>query len=213
MVLSRSGGGYGPQAPVAPFSTTFPATEAALSQGGIWTLGGDTGIDWKNVKTVGGTGAFPADFESGAGANDCIAHLKTSYQTFNANQWAEGTVYKNGSPTQSEIELHLRFQTTANNARGYEVYWSINNSLNIFRWNGAYFDFTGLVNVAATVHDGDVLRAEVSGSTITCFINGSQVLQTTDATWSTGQPGLGFTCAPGGVLTDYGWKSFRAGNL
>lgn len=197
---------------VGPFSTTFPATESAISQGGIWTNGLTTGVDWNDVKTVANTGAFPSAFET-SNPWDSIAHLKTSYRAFNARQWVEGTVYKNGSPAQSEIELLLRFDITANNARGYELYWSTNTGLNIFRWNGAYLDFTGLFTSNIQPNDGDVLRFEADGSTLTGYVNGVPKVSGSDSTWATGQPGMGFTCSSGGVLTDYGWKSFRAGNL
>jgi hypothetical protein len=38
------------------YSTTFPLTENPISEGGSWTNGGATGLDWANVQTP----AFPS---------------------------------------------------------------------------------------------------------------------------------------------------------
>src|SRR5215813_11451279 len=44
-----SGGGIN-----GSYSTTFPLTENPISEGGSWTNGGATGLDWANVQTTPG---------------------------------------------------------------------------------------------------------------------------------------------------------------
>jgi hypothetical protein len=196
------------------YSTSFNLTENPISEGGKWT-NGSIGIDWKPVQTT-GYGAFPGAFESGAGANDCIAHLNPAIVPFNADQYAEGTVYRPNPASQSEVELLLRFSITPHNARGYEVYWSTNGGLYIVRWNGPYFDFSYVVNTyLGAANHGDKLRAQIKGSVISVYLNGNPtaILTGNDTSWKSGQPGVGFTCAPGGVLTNYGWRDWKAGNL
>ncbi|MBS0367657.1 MAG: hypothetical protein JSS57_00505 [Proteobacteria bacterium] len=214
--LALAGGSVTVAANGLPFSTTFPATENPISQGGIWVNGRDTGIDWKNLKTN-GSGVF-AESLTGQTAgvyDDGIAHLSTGYHSFAANQYVQATVYRAASYTAGhEIELLLRFQITAHNARGYEVYWSTNDGLALVRWEGAVNSFTPLVNTSLVANDGDVLRFEASGSTLTVKVNGVQKLQTTDSTWTTGQPGIGnnpYDAA--GTPTSFGWKNYTAGEL
>jgi len=202
------------QATAQSYSTNFTLTENPISEGGKWINGKLDGIAWNNVQTN-GSGAFAAAAQSNGKYDDCIAHINPTFMAFNANQYAQGTVYRAaGYMDGHEIELHLRFSTTANNARGYEIYWSTNTGLYIVRWNGPRDSFEPLVTTSVTAVDGDVLRAEIIGTRITVYRNGTQVLATNDATYSTGQPGIGFCPYPGNThLTSYGWKNYQAGSL
>ena len=198
--------------PAGSYTTNFPLTENPISEGGRWTNAGAVGLDWNNVQSAPGR-AFGAAIVSGY--NDDIAVLNTG---FAANQYAQGTVHRVGgySPGVShEIELLLRFQITAHNARGYEVLWGVDGQFAIVRWNGPLGDYTPLldnVNIGQAV-DGDVLRAEISGSTITVYKNGSQVGTVSNSTYTYGQPGIGFWPKSGAILQNYGWKTFEAGSL
>jgi len=196
------------------YATTFPAAENPISEGGKWTNGKVAGLDWNNVQTVPGA-AYGADFA--IGYDDSIAVLNT---TFTANQFAEGVVRRASgySPTVShEVELLLRFQVTPNNARGYEVLYSQDGWLVIVRWNGPLANYTELASsggpVSGNAADGDVIRAEIVGNAIRVFKNGTLVLTGSDATWTTGQPGMGFWPKPGATIQAYGWKSYTAGSL
>jgi len=215
------------------YSTTFPATENPISQGGIWVNGGDTGGSWHNVQTVPGN-AHAADFVAESGLerySDALSILSTSL-TFNANQYAEGHVYRVPGYAPSvghEIELLLRFSISSGDAHGYEVLWGRAGGMAIVRWNGSLGGYTPSsvdgqdIGIAAT---DDVLRAEIIGNILSVYKN--TVLQasiniTTDfagggSVWSTGQPGIGFWPVPNGspapvVLSSYGWKYFEAGNI
>jgi hypothetical protein len=202
------------------YSTNFPATENPLSDGGKWINGKTVGLDWNNVRTIPGK-AYPAEFV-GTGDNryaDDIAHLNTS---FTANQYAQATAFRvpgyMNSPDKHEIELLLRFKITAHSARGYEVLWGQDGGICVVRWNGPLASYSLLGNctgaspsmVAVT---GDVLRAEITGSVIKVFKNGSLVISVSDSTYTDGQPGIGFWPPPGATLDAYAWQSFQAGSL
>jgi len=194
------------------YSTSFPNIENPISENGKWINGKTVGLNWNNVQSTLGK-AYAADFATGY--NDPIAVLNTS---FTANQYAQGTVSRADgySPGVShEIELLLRFQITANSARGYEVLWGHDGGMAIVRWNGPLGNYTPLVDglqIGRAV-DGDVLRAEIVNGVIKVYKNGGLVaIGPTDTTWTGGQPGIGFWPKPGATLQSYGWKSFAAGN-
>ena len=208
------------------YSTVFNSTENPISEGGAWIDGKEVGLDWNNPRTLPGQ-AFASTL-SGllAGSDplrrydDSIAHLSTSVATFASNQYAQGTVYKAAGYTTSgshEVELLLRFQTTAHNARGYEILWGISGYVAIVRWNGPLGNYTPLydpgVGSISVPADGDVLRAEIIGSTISVYKNGNLVKSVTDTTYASGQPGMGFWPVDGATPQNLGWKSFQAGNL
>ena len=208
------------------YSTTFTATEDPISEGAIWTNGGAVGLDWNNVKTANGRAYGSVNV---SGYDDDIAHLKTSYIDFNADQYVEATVYREvgyaPSTAKHEIELLVRFQITANNARGYEILWGggggVNGECYIVRWNGVVTSYTAMAggNFDPLV-DGDVCRVEISGNTITVKVNGSTILtdQINDFggdVWTDGQPGIGFWPKVDANVdpSKYGWKDWTAGNL
>ena len=196
--------------------TTFSLTENPISEGGKWINGKAVGLDWRNVQTVPGKVYASESVEANNRYSDPIAVLNSA---FTANQYAQGTVsrvpgYRN-SADGHEIELLLRFQITANNARGYEVLWGQDGNMAIVRWNGPVGDYTPLVDRLriGQALDGDVLRAQIIGNMIRVYKNGTLVAIATDSTYSTGQPGMGFWPTPGSTLQSYGWKRFEAGSL
>jgi len=202
---SSSGAGY---------STTFTSAENPISDGGRWRNGKAQGGYWNDVQTVPGK-AYGAQVVNGY--DDDIAVLTTS---FNPNQYAQATVTRASAYSPGvahEVELLLRFQITNGNARGYEVLWGQQGYLNIIRWNGSLGDFTGIVSIEGwqigPAVEGDVLRAEVVGDTISVYRNGSLVASARDSRWTDGQPGMGFWPTPGSTPQNYGWKYYEAGSL
>lgn len=231
-------------APVSgDFSTTFSATENPISESGIWQRGASEGVNWLDPKTA--SGHATADLASDAGNSnatgapastgrydDSLAHLKTSFRTFNADQFVQVVAYKAAaySPAgQHEAEMLLRFAITANNARGYEVLVGHAGNMALVRWNGARGDYTALFEAGSigALVDGDVMRAEITGQNAACRIrvykngaeltgNGSpfDVNVAGGTVWNSGQPGLGFwPVDTGNVPASYGWDSYTAGNL
>lgn len=217
------------------FQTNFPLTENPISQGGIWFNGATDGGSWSDMKTTGNacTGSRTMANAGNSFADD-IAFIKSSYRSFNPNQYAQGTVYL---------------------APGYTCTGAY---VAIVRWNGALGSFSAIqdpgVGSIAIPNDGDVFYAEISGQIITVKLNGSTVMTHTVlndgngnnfAELTTGQPGLGAWPSgtshemelrlrdsfSGGNWTgyeviwgmsgvtstvtpeNYGWKSFKADNL
>lgn len=225
-------GGLGLSSTVTPppgtFTTNFPATENPISQGGIWVRGLTEGLDWTNPETTPGK-CFATQSPTPSRYSDDIAILKSSFQAFNPNQYAQATAFKQAGYTggggNHEIELELRFSINANNAHGYEILWGITGYLAVVRWNGAVGDYTPIydpgIGSVPTYNDGDVLRAQIVGNIITVAINGTTVpnFASIDVSsiggtvWSTGQPGLGFWPVDGATTSAAGWKSYTAGNL
>jgi hypothetical protein len=200
--------------PSGAYSTSFPVAENPLSDGGKWINGKAVGLDWNNVQTSPGS-AYGADYATGY--NDPIAVLNTN---FSANQYATGTVRRAAGyapSTNHEVELHLRLKITPHVARGYEVLYSHDGWLVIVRWNGPLGSYTELASshgpVSGAAADGDVIRAEITGSTIKVYKNGSMVLQGSDTTWTDGQPGIGFWPKPGTTIPAFAWRNFAAGSL
>jgi len=197
-------------------------TENPISEGGRWINGKAVGLNWNNVQTVPGKGyASVLSGSTGSRYDDSIAHLSTSFATYSPNQYAQGAVFRaagyNPGASGHEVELLLRFQITANNARGYEVLWGHSGYLAIVRWNGPLGSYTPLydpgVGSISVPLDGDVLRAEIIGDTITVYKNGLLVATVSDSTYATGQPGMGFWPIDGATAANLGWKSYQAGNL
>ena len=205
------------------YTTQFGLTENPISEGGKWINGKAAGLDWNSPQTLAGKAC--ASVLSGVPNryNDSIAHLNTS---FKANQYAQGTVYRAAgyapADLKHEIELLLRFQITAHNARGYEVLWGHTGYVAVVRWNGPLGDYTALYESGdpgiGPAVDGDILRAEMAGNIIRVFKNGLLVA-TADATshggtvWTEGQPGMGFWPVNNASIEKYGWKRYEAGSL
>jgi hypothetical protein len=206
----RGGGGT----PNDPFSTTFPATENPISQGGIWKNGQADGLDWTNVRT---TTNFAFGTESGGGGFDDSTALLNNV-SWGPDQTAQGTVVvtraSSDSGTAEEVELRLRSTLTAHSSTGYEVLCSVNSTvryIQIVRWNGAFGDFTLLKDGTSGCSNGDVLKATAIGSTIAGYINGVLVISITDSTYTTGTPGMGFYLNKGDAgafASDYGFSDF-----
>jgi RNA polymerase sigma factor (sigma-70 family) len=200
------------------YSTNFRLTENPISEGGAWVRGGVEGLDWNNPKTASGhaTGSVAA-----SRYNDCIAYPKRP--SFHADQYAQGTVYLangyTGNGGKHAVELLLRFSISAHDAHGYEVLWGTSGGIAVVRWNGPPGNFSSLwEGPAPKPVDGDVLRAEIAGSVISVYRNGTRVA-TIDVTsqggtvWSAGQPGIGFWPVDGAIPENFGWKGFEAGSL
>lgn len=225
-VLSLYGGAPSSANSASSYSTNLAGTESPISESSIWTNGLADGGDWNNVKTIGGRAVGASQCGLGDKIyDDNIAHIKSSFMAVPANQFAQGTIGLTGGYTPAnyhEIELLLRFDITSHVARGIEIMYGMQGNtkapyLSIAVWNGALGDFvviydSGLGGIAAPA-DGVVLRAEMIGSALKVYRNGSQVASVSNSRWPTGQPGMGFYPLSGAVPENYGWKAFSAGAL
>ena len=206
-----------PPDPQKSYTTNFSLAENPLSEGGRWINGGTAGLDWTNVQSVPGL-AFGT--QSGSqGYDDSTAVLAG---TWSPNQSVEATVHtanQHGDPVFEEVELRLRTTVSSHKITGYEVNFRCTSDgsqyVQIVRWDGPLGRFT---YVGATpgpgLHDGDTVKAVISGSEITVFINRTQVLQGSDSSFATGSPGIGFFLqGTTGVNRDFGFTSVTAASL
>ena len=203
------------------YTTDFSLTENPISGNGRWKNGGNTGLDWNNVRTISGIACgTQTGVDTGARRyNDSYAILSG----FPPDQMAEGVVhFVNPLSTRNqEVEILLRWSSTAHSAQGYECLARCINSadsyMEIVRWNGPLGDFTYIAKMhssSAGINDGDTIKATIIGNLISFYRNGILKLQCTDNTYSTGNPGVGFFlqgCK--GTNTDYGFTSFRAAGI
>lgn len=209
-LAGSTAGSSGSAGPVT-YSTTFDATENPLGESGAWH---HVGTSWTKVRSSGGL-AFGTQ-TGAADYDDSYAYLSG----FPANQQAQAVIHKGmglSAACAHEVELLLRWSDTASQAKGYEIDLSYDGDyLAIVRWNGPYGSFTTLKNVVVPggVHDGDVLKATMIGTTIRVYMNAVQVTSVTSSTYATGQPGIGFydgLCSP--PLDRFSFTSFSATGL
>ena len=184
-------------------------TENAISEGGNWLNGLAVGLDWTNVQTTPG---FAHATTITLANTDSTAVL---IGTWAQNQSATATVVINANPaTIEEIELRLNTTITPQSITGYELNFQTSGGITIVRWNGAVGDFTIIKPIVGlpggALVTGDVISATNMNGLITCYVNGVQVSQVTDTTYTGGSPGIGFYYAPPGTITDIGVASFTA---
>lgn len=193
------------------YTTNFSLTEASISEGGAWVSNG--GGSWTPVTTTPGL----ACGTNGAtnGFDDSNAHLLG----FGANHTITATIFRAPSIPAGEtheVELFVRMTTSAGVTTGYEVDLDYNGNIVIVRWDGALGAFTVLSNTGGTgswggpPQNGDVFTAKVTGNTIQGFKGSTLVVQSTDSTWATGNPGIGFFKRTAGVNNLFGFSSLTA---
>ena len=207
-----SGGGIN-----GSYSTTFPLTENPISEGGSWTNGGATGLDWANVQTTPGLSFGTGPVNAGTYLYaDPTAVLKGAWAQ---DQQVQATVKVPGVYGRAcckEVELRIRTTITGNSITGYELNCSVVPAgpyLTLVRWNGPLNNFTYIVRNATPCVNGDVLKLTAVGNTFTIYKNGAQVLQGTDATFQKGSPGVGFYNSVDTNWSGFGLSNFSASNV
>ena len=70
---------------------------------------------------------------------------------------------------------------------------------------------SGTGHIPGGLHDGDVVTAKIVGSVITTYVNGNQILTTTDDVIKSGNPGVGmWRGAPALPIDDFSFTSYTA---
>lgn len=149
-----------------PMSTTS-------SSGGTWVIGPGALNDTRIVSNQSeGTGATCGSVVS---SPSCAA-----------NQFAQFT-WGTGNVAINQSGLLLRVQPGTGN--GYLLYASAATTLQFYRTD-TFAQLGGNLTVAGGMVAGDVLRFEVSGTTLTAYVNGVSQGTTTSSVFSSGQPGV-----------------------
>ena len=197
------------------YKTTFSLTENPISEGGNWINGQTDGIDWNDCRTTSG---YICGNGSVGAYKDPTALLTGGWGPDQAVEATVRTVNQNSSINE-EVEFRLRSTISPNVNSGYEINFRCLKTsaayTEIVRWNGPLGDFTHLhrnTGTSPVFADGDVVKATIIGNVITVYINGVQVNQATDTTFTSGSPGIGFYLQRGdtGIYNDYGFTCFTA---
>lgn len=102
--------------------------------------------------------------------------------TFSDDQYAEATITQVGSADQF---MGVCVRASAGN--GYVVRF---DSDELFLEKHVAYGYTLIANVANALSTNDVIRLEVSGTTLTVKANSNPIYSTTDASLSSGAPGV-----------------------
>ena len=204
------------------YATDFPNTEDPISEGGNWKNGAANGVDWTDCRTKPG---LVFGTESGTSRNQYDDSTCILTGTWGPLQTVEATVFsQNQSGTYfQELELRLHSTMKAHSSTGYEILFRAchpGGYATIVRWNGALGDFTYLNQHPNSnyhgIQTGDVVKATIDESgLIIGYVNGVEVIRATDATYTGGNPGIGFWLLARrgegrGTNTDYGFSAFTA---
>lgn len=195
------------------YSTTFDSNESPLSEGGKWR---NIGLDWTLVTSGGG---YAYGTQSGAdGFDDSYAILSG----FPPNQTASATIHlESGIAAEfAEVEILLRWSDAEHHSTGYECNLAKDGSYaEIIRWPGPpatnknQFTFIAHGDAPDGVHDGDVFSGTVSGSTISCSLNGVTLVSATDSSIKSGNPGIGFYAEGAPATRKFSFTDFSARSL
>jgi hypothetical protein len=139
-------------------------------------------IDTNKVRGVGG------------GVNQGAAYWAAN--SFANDQYSEATLT---DVTTSYAGLCVRMQPGIN---GYTANIYAANSSSLYKWVNGVETFLGDFNRAMTLVNGDVMRLEVVGATLTLKQNGVTRGTINDSTHTSGQAGVYFYPSPGPVFLD-----------
>jgi len=205
---ARLGRGILCASPQQAYTTAFNASEAPLSEGGTWRVGGTHGLDWTDVVTSGGLAYGTQDGLASPEFTDSVACLSG----FPDNHQISAVVHKAAGITGiQEVELLLRWSINGHAIHGYECLWAHDGAYSgIVRWDAATPNGTGVgdgfVEIASgpggftPLAEGDVVLAKIVGTIITVTVNGAAFM-TGDISapsgggapiYYSGSPGIGF---------------------
>jgi len=155
------------------------------------------GTNWTQVVSGGnaGTPAIANNQFSATSRSTTTTIYERSYtanpnppnSTIGSNQWSEVTVTALTGGGTGRVGAGVRRTATTMLGTGY-VCWEDTSTAQIGRISTT--TETNLGNTAVTGVAGDVIRCEVSGSTITMYRNGASILSATDSNFTSGQPSL-----------------------
>lgn len=120
-----------------------------------------------------------------------FSEARAEHDVGSADMYAEVVCYLNGGTTSNDnCRVLVRFDASARTHYGLLIRTASTggNHLQIYkRTSGAFASL--LEGVGSAMVDGDVLRFEVSGTSLVGKVNGATVISTTDSSISTGSRG------------------------
>jgi hypothetical protein len=217
---------------VRSYSTDFPLDENPVSEDGAWLNGKKDAIDFTDCMTSRGIihgcpsrnnvmekrgeqGNLEGESDPVGDYDDPTAVLSGEWGP-NQRAWATAHVENPTEEWFQEVQIRVRHTVKPNSITGYEIFFrALKGELGyaeIVRWNGAVGNWTSLQRHQGPefgVGHGDVIQATIEGDVITGYINGRAVITTTDDTWTSGAPGVGFNFGVGDTWRDTGLSDFH----
>jgi hypothetical protein len=209
---------------IVTYSTTFPATENPISEGGMWVK--NLSNDWAEMRTTGGN-AVGTQVDNTF--DDSYSILQGDW---GVNYELDAVIFRSGSISAAnhEVELNVRFKDTATTVRGYEVLLNKDGAIQCFRWvdglvgdSGRFTEITAESGTAAVgaVADGALFKVRIVGNLITVFYQGSQqctfnISSIGGTKHDDGKPAIAAFCRPsleGSNPDHYGFKSLTVNRL
>lgn len=215
------------------YATSFALTENPISEGGKWSNGAFPGLDWQNMRSVGG---LVYGTQSGAGGPPYDDSTAILTGTWSPDQEVEAVVkslnQQGSAGNYQEVELRLRTKISQNAITGYEINFRCTHDGSQYhqvgRWLGPIGtggcglhcafeacpnslhpgDAENGMEVAdglPGISDGDVIKASIQGTRIRTYINGVVMQDFTDTMYATGQPGIGHWWRGAGAVDDFGF--------
>lgn len=132
-------------------------------------------------------------FREGSGVSNSYSEVSTGTANFADDHEAEVTVHALG--TADFVGPAVR--VSASGCYCIRADGANSTGRRIHRMDGTTRTQIGTVNIVPT--NGDTLKLRAVGSTITAYVNGSQVDSVTDSTYTTGQPGIYYDRQNAGV--------------
>jgi hypothetical protein len=172
------------------YITNFSLTENPISENGKWIDRKAVGLDWANVRTSPGL-AYGTQTDT-IQYDDSTAVLTGTWGQ-DQSAWAKVHTVNQTSALVEEVEIRLRTTISAHRITGYEINFRCtadgSQYVQIVRWNGPLGDFTLIDSRPGPgLHNGDVVKAAVSGSTIIAYVNGNAIFSATDTRYRTLHP-------------------------
>ena len=194
------------------YQTNFPSTDNPLSESGNWVNGQVLGVDWANCRSTPGFGLGTQTLVKPYDDSTCVVA-----GSWGPDQTVQATVAVRATDSSSweEVELRLRTTITAHSITGYEINCSVKGGspyMQIVRWNGPMGSWSQLNGANVGCSNGTVIKATISGSTISVYRNNVPVMSWNDSTFKTGAPGMGFFLQNGSASMEanYGFSAFSA---
>lgn len=206
-----------PAALPTSYSTNWDATENPLSEGGKWLGGASTGANWSDMRSASGlcyaTSGSLTDFK------DALAVLNPAMYDIPDDQECTVTISKTAytPPGSHEVELLLRATAENNNMPLYEGLIPYSGNEQLVLQNGSY-NPSGNYTILSTggtgmggIANADTLRGKIVGTALSFYKNGSGTafMTATDATLSTGMPGVGAWVTSGGTPENFCTTSWQ----
>jgi hypothetical protein len=142
---------------------------------------GGVGSDWTTLTGMSGLNVISNEVNA-AGLPSAGAHVATATATFAADHETECVITAFNEFDRAGPAVRL------NGDDGYIARALSSTFIQLFRMDGATLTDIGTGGGAYVV--GDTIRIRAEGTTITVYANDVEILTATDATHSSGQPGL-----------------------